>query len=157
MKKVIKPIFNIIEQIHKWLFYEHTRIMECFNAFALMGFATVMFLNYTIINTLPSYTKFAYVSPKWWWLVMTGLGVMQGIAILCESNRSNQISGYVLMLSGAVWALIALTFNMDTATTTSTVIYSMFALFCSLTGLELFTNSDSTKGNKNVNANYYVK
>ena len=56
-----------------------------------------------------------------------------------------------------VWALIALTFNMDTATTTSTVIYSMFALFCSLTGLELFTNSDSTKGNKNVNANYYVK
>lgn len=151
MKKVIKPIFNIIEQIHKWLFYEHTRIMECFNAFALMGFATVMFLNYTIINTLPSYTKFAYVSPKCWWLVMTGLGVMQGIAILCESNRSNQISGYVLMLSGAVWALIALTFNMDTATTTSTVIYSMFALFCSLTGLELFTNSDSTKGKYDEN------
>lgn len=146
MKKIIKPVSDSIRRLHTWLFCEHTRIMEIFNACALIGFAIVMLLNYSIINTLPSYTKFAYITPKWWWLLMIGLGVVQGWAILKKSKESIQMSGYLLMISGGLWALIALTFNLDTATTTSTVIYSLFAIFCSLTGIELFTNSDSTKG-----------
>lgn len=124
---------------HNWLFDSGTRAMEVLNAFGLVGFSGVFFLNNPVLIKLPTYENFALVTPPSYWLITLVLGVSCLLALKQKSLRSNQISGYLIMLSAVVWAIIALGFTMEdfNGITTAPLTYGLLSLFCVLTGTRL--------------------
>ena len=124
---------------HNWLFDSGTRAMEVLNAFGLIGFSAVFFWNNPVLIKLPSYEKFALVTPPCYWFLTLFLGVACLVALKKKSLRSNQVSGFLIMLSAVVWGIIALGFTMEDfdGITTAPLTYGLLSLFCVLTGTRL--------------------
>ena len=153
---------SVFEQIVKtrhiphWLFDKGTRVVEVLNSLFLIGFATTFIYNFNGILTLPSYRAFAIASSAYWWIGMFVLGVVQFIALIKTSLRSNQASGIILISSAWVWGMVAGTFIASLPPLASEPItYSIFTLMCATAGLYLLkTNKveeDTTKGRKLFN------
>ena len=153
---------SVFEQIVKtrhiphWLFDKGTRVVEVLNSLFLIGFASTFIYNFNGILTLPSYRAFAVASSAYWWIGMATLGIVQFMALIKTSLRSNQASGIILISSAWVWGMVAGTFVASTLTITSApIIYSIFSLMCATAGIYLLkTNKveeDATKGCKLFN------
>lgn len=150
---------TVFEQIVKtrhiphWLFDKGTRVVEVLNSLFLIGFASTFINDFDGILTLPSYRAFAIASSAYWWVGMATLGVVQFMALIKTSLRSNQTSGIILISSAWVWGMVAGTFFASLPPLTSAPItYSIFSLMCATAGLYLLkTNKveeDTTKGCK---------
>ena len=153
---------SVFEQIVKtrhiphWLFDKGTRVVEVLNSLFLIGFATIFINDFDGIISLPSYRAFAIASSAYWWIGMATLGVVQFMALIKTSLRSNQASGVILISSAWVWGMVAGTFIASLQPLTSApIIYSIFSLMCATAGLYLLkTNKveeDTTKGCKLFN------
>lgn len=127
-------------RFRRWLFEIGTRVVELLNALLLVSFAAVMLLNYFDLLLLPSFARFN-ITELYQWLLVLGLGVGQFFAMCYKSNRSNQVSGLLLLFSSTVWLIIAAIFSANAAhvMTTAVTTYVLVALACLLAGYELLT------------------
>ena len=153
---------SVFEQIVKtrhiphWLFDKGTRVVEVLNSLFLIGFAITFINDFEGILSLSSYKAFAIASNPYWWVGMFVLGVVQFMALIKTSLRSNQASGIILISSAWVWAMVAVTFIASLPPLTpAPITYSIFTLMCATAGLYLLkTNKveeDTTKGCKLFN------
>lgn len=122
----------------RWLFEKGTRAIECLNAFLLVSFSAVSAINYHDLLQLPSYFRFN-ITERWYWVLVALVGIIQVIATLCKSNRSNQASGLILILSSCLWLIISAIFSVNSMEvfTTAVTTYFAIAIFTGFAGYEL--------------------
>lgn len=121
-----------------WLFAHGTRVVEFLNTALLIGFTLPLIYNLdTIISSRP-YPVIYLLGHPLWWSAMALLGVAQWYAMICKGIKSNQISGYILIVSGWAWAMIASLFLVRTPPLTPTpIVYLVIAFTCIVAGLYL--------------------
>ena len=121
-----------------WLFAHGTRVVEFLNTALLIGFTLPLIYNLdTIISTSP-YPIIYLLGNPFWWSAMALLGIAQWYAMVCEGIKSNQISGYILIVSGWVWTMIASLFLVRTPPLTPTpIVYLVIAFTCIVAGMYL--------------------
>lgn len=121
-----------------WLFFKGTRVVEFLNTLLLMGFTIPLIYNLdSIISAMPYPTIYVLGNP-YWWSGMAILGMVQWFAMTKQGIHSNQISGFILMLSGWVWAMIASLFlTKSPPLTPAPIVYMIIAFICVISGLYL--------------------
>ena len=121
-----------------WLFYRGTRVVEFLNTALLIGFTLPLLYNLdTIISSRP-YPVIYLLGNPFWWSAMALLGVAQWYAMICKGIKSNQISGYILIVSSWVWAMIASLFLVRTPPLTpAPIVYLVIAFTCIVAGMYL--------------------
>ena len=121
-----------------WLFAHGTRVVEFLNTALLIGFTLPLIYNLdTIISALP-YPVIYLLGNPFWWSAMALLGIAQWCAMVCKGIKSNQISGYILIVSSWVWAMIASLFLVRTSTLTpAPIVYLVIAFTCIVAGMYL--------------------
>lgn len=121
-----------------WLFARGTRVVEFLNTALLIGFTFPLIYNLdTIISSRP-YPVIYLLGNPFWWGAMALLGVAQWYAMVCKGIKSNQISGYILIVSGWVWAMIASLFLVRTPPLTpAPIVYLVIAFTCTIAGMYL--------------------
>ena len=150
MRKQLKCILNQLTIAYEWLFDELTRPIEMLSSVSMLLFSCIMLLNNTELLKIPFYSSFKYVTPPELWIIFILLSIFQFFATAIPTIKANKSSGYCLMVSGAVWAWIAITFAMaDTVVmTTAPQMYWVLAIFCSLAGKRLLDkNKELESGN----------
>lgn len=121
-----------------WLFARGTRVVEFFNTALLIGFTFPLLYNLDTIISAAPYPKIYLMGNPLWWGAMALLGFAQWYAMICRGLKSNQISGYILIVSGWVWAMIASLFLVRTPPLTPTpIVYLVIAFTCIVAGLYL--------------------
>ena len=121
-----------------WLFARGTRVVEFLNTALLIGFTFPLIYNLdTIISSRP-YPVIYLLGNPFWWGAMALLGIAQWYAMICKGIKSNQISGYILIVSGWVWAMIASLFLVRTPPLTpAPIVYLVIAFTCIVAGMYL--------------------
>ena len=150
MRKQLKCILHQLSLAYDWLFDELTRPIEMLSSISMFLFSCNLLLNNTELLKLPFYSSFKYVTPPELWIIFIILSIFQFFATAIPTIKANKSSGYCLMVSGAVWGWIAITFTMaDTVVmTTAPVTYWVLAIFCSLAGKRLLDkNKELESGN----------
>ncbi len=150
MRKQLKCILNQLTLAYEWLFDELTRPIEMLSSVSMFLFSCNLLLNNTELLKLSSYSSFKYVTPPELWVIFILISICQFFATAIPTIKANKSSGYCLMVSGAVWAWIAITFAMaDTVVmTTAPQMYWVLAIFCSLAGKRLLDkNKELESGN----------
>lgn len=135
------PYRHIVRQGDRfldWLFYRGTRVVEFLNTALLIGFTFPLIYNLdTIISSRP-YPVIYLLGNPFWWSAMALLGIAQWYAMICKGVKSNQISGYILIVSGWVWAMIASLFLVRTPPLTpAPIVYLVIAFTCIVAGMYL--------------------
>ena len=151
MRKQLKCTLNQLTLAYEWLFDELTRPIEMLSSVSMFLFSLNLLLNNTELLKLPSYSSFKYVTPPELWIIFILISICQFFATAIPTIKANKSSGYFLMVSGAVWAWIAITFTMANTTviTTAPQMYWVLAIFCSLAGKRLL---DKNKEIERANA-----
>ena len=126
------------ENFLDWLFAHGTRVVEFLNTALLIGFTIPLIYNLdTIISSRP-YPVIYLLGNPFWWSAMALLGMAQWYAMICKGVHSNQVSGYILIVSSWVWAMIASLFLVRTPTLTPTpIVYLVIAFTCVVAGVYL--------------------
>lgn len=141
IKEIIMPINKVKRAASKgndWLFELATRLAEFINTTSLIGFSFFMLIGLDELVYQYPYRKFTYASSEFFWLAVLSLGILQMIAMLRSSVRSNQASGIVLQISAIVWFVFAVTFGLDyPPISTALPIYSLLAFICAAGGHKL--------------------
>ena len=134
-----------------WLFLYATRLVEFVNGCFITGFSLV-FISDTLFGESRLYEMGSYTDFKnadgLLWVAFLILGILQFAAMTFYSIRSNKASGFVLIASSAVWAIIAGTFfsSRGGVVTTGPVIYSIWALVTLMAGYELLSVNKKIEG-----------
>lgn len=133
-----KRLVEYSDSFLEWLFYRGTRVVEFLNTALLIGFTFPLIYNLdTIISSRP-YPVIYLLGNPFWWSAMALLGLAQWYAMICKGIKSNQISGYILIVSGWVWAMIASLFLVRTPPLTpAPVVYLVIAFTCIVAGMYL--------------------
>lgn len=132
-----KAIF-IGENFLDWLFAHGTRVVEFLNTALLIGFTLPLIYNLDTIISASPYPKIYLLGNPFWWSAMTLLGITQWYAMTRKGVHSNQISGYILIVSGWVWAMIASLFLVRTPPLTpAPIVYLVIAFTCMVAGMYL--------------------
>lgn len=123
------------DKLQKWLFSTGTRVIEVLSALIMIGFVIVFLAGGHEVFDVDLYQKFLLVHPVILSSVLSIVAIAQLAAAVFQSGRSNVISGYFLILSALIWALISGTFwagypPLSTGMTT----YPVLAIVCALAG-----------------------
>lgn len=146
----IKSSIGKTSYFHQWLFSKETRVIEFLNAALLLGFTLPFLYNFDAILNSDMYLEFYLAGNPLWWVGMVVLGVLQVIAMVKKGVRSNQVSGFVLLVSAWVWSMIASIFvAASPPLTPAPVIYSIISFTCAAAGLYLL------KYNKAIEDKFY--
>ena len=133
-------------QLIMWMFDTGTRVVEVLNSLLLLGFTATFLYNFSDVIMLQSYKGFAVVGGEWWWVIIGTLGVVQIVAARKKSLQSNQFSGYVLLVSSWVWALISATFIYGLPPlTTAPITYGVFSAMCGMAGMHMIKYNKATE------------
>lgn len=134
-----------------WLFLYATRIVEFVNGAFITGFSLVFIFD-TLFGESKLYEMGSYADFKnadgLLWVAFLIIGLLQFAAMTFYSIRSNKASGFVLIISSAIWAIIAGTFfsSRGGVITTGPVIYSIWALVALMAGYELLSINKKIEG-----------
>ena len=132
-----KAIFMGDSFLH-WLFAHGTRVVEFLNSALLIGFTFPLIYNLDTIVSSSPYPKIYVLGNPFWWSGMAILGLLQLMAMSRKGIHSNQVSGYLLMVSGWVWAMFASLFLAKSPPLTpAPIVYLVIAFICVLAGLYL--------------------
>lgn len=133
-----KAVVRKSDDFLNWLFAHGTRVVEFLNTALLIGFTLPLIFNLDLLISQAPYPKIYLMGNPFWWAGMAILGVIQWIAMTRKGLRSNQISGYILMVSGWTWGMIASMFLVLTPSLTPTpIVYSVISFICLVAGLYL--------------------
>lgn len=133
-----------MSRFRTWLFLYATRIVEFVNGCFIFGFSLVFIFDILFgssrLYEMGSYTSFKSAD-GFLWVAFLILGILQFAAMMFYSIRSNKASGLVLIVSSAIWALIAGSFfsSRGGVVTTGAVIYSIWSLVDLMAGYELLS------------------
>lgn len=134
----IRLILISINNFNSWLFGQGARVVEFINTTLLIGFVMPFLYNLELILTNQTYARFQYTGSALWWSFMLMLGIAQWWAMSAKGVKSNQISGYILIVSGWVWGLVSATFALGAPPlTTAPVVYSIISFVCTVAGFYL--------------------
>lgn len=121
-----------------WLFAHGTRVVEFLNTALLIGFTLPLIYNLDTIISASPYPKIYLLGSPFWWSAMALLGTAQWYTMTRKGIHSNQISGYILIVSGWVWAMIASLFLVRTPPLTpAPIVYLVIAFTCMVAGMYL--------------------
>ena len=138
-KNIFKMLVDMFGVFRVWFFIKATRPLECINAAFLIGFGFFSLLNYYDYLALPSYRRFN-ILPAWGWGLVAAFGIVQLLAAVCKSNRSNQASGLIMIFSGCIWFFIAAVFSANgEAIVTAVSTYGVWAVAMLFTGYDILT------------------
>lgn len=133
-----KRIVEYSDLFLDWLFARGTRVVEFLNTALLIGFTFPLLYNLDTIISAAPYPKIYLLGNPLWWSAMALLGMAQWYAMICRGLKSNQISGYILIVSGWVWAMIASLFLVRTPPLTpAPIVYLVIAFTCTIAGMYL--------------------
>ena len=134
----IRLILLTINKFNSWLFGQGARVVEFINTTLLIGFVMPFLYNLELILNNQTYARFQYTGSALWWSFMLMLGIAQWWAMSAKGVKSNQVSGYILIVSGWVWGLVAATFALGAPPiTTAPIVYSIIAFVCTVAGFYL--------------------
>jgi hypothetical protein len=111
VRKQSKYILHQLSLAYDWLFDELTRPIEMLSSVSMFLFSCNLLLNNTELLKLPSYSSFKYVTPPELWIIFILISICQFFATAIPTIKANKSSGYCLMVSGAVWAWIAISLS----------------------------------------------
>lgn len=135
------PYRHVVREYEKfldWLFAHGTRVVEFLNTALLIGFTLPLIYNLDTIISASPYPKIYLLGNPFWWGAMALLGTAQWYAMTRKGIHSNQISGYILIVSGWVWAMIASLFLVRTPPLTpAPIVYLVIAFTCMVAGMYL--------------------
>ena len=121
-----------------WLFAHGTRVVEFLNTALLIGFTLPLIYNLDTIISASPYPRIYLLGNPFWWSAMALLGLAQLYAMTRKGIHSNQVSGYILMVSGWVWTMIASLFLVRTPPLTpAPIVYLVIAFICIVAGMYL--------------------
>lgn len=134
-----RKIVNYGDLFLHWLFSGvATRVVEFLNAAFLIGFTIPLIYNIETILTSKPYMNIYSLANPFWWGCMAILGFLQWFAMARKSISSNQLSGYILMVSGGAWTFTASLFISQSPTPTpATIIYLITAVICLAAGFHM--------------------
>lgn len=134
----IRLMLMTINNFNSWLFGQGARVVEFINTTLLIGFVMPFLYNLDLILNNQTYARFQYTGSAMWWSFMLMLGIAQWWAMSAKGVKSNQVSGYILIVSGWVWGLVAATFALGAPPiTTAPIVYSIIAFVCTVAGFYL--------------------
>lgn len=134
----IRLILSSVNKFNSWLFGQGARVVEFINTALLIGFVIPFLYNLELILTNQTYARFQYTGSALWWTFMLMLGIAQWWAMSAKGVKSNQVSGYILIVSGWVWGLVSATFALGAPPiTTAPIVYSIIAFVCTVAGFYL--------------------
>lgn len=137
-------IATVLNRIGTWVFEYASRIIELLNTWGMVGFGVVMLYNNPELLSLKVYNNFTII-PRFLWLSMILIGIIQFILLCKTSNKSNQLSAIVLQLSAIIWTVIAMGFAFQPPISTALPLYLGMALVTGLTGYELLRVSKQSE------------
>ena len=141
----IKYVIHNTNNFHLWLFAQSARIIEFLNTILLILFTFPFIYNLEGILATPLYERFILLEQPTWWFGMLLLGLIQMCAMLRKSIRSNQFSGFILLVSAWVWAMIGSLFiQSGQLINTAPIVYMTISFVCVMSGYYLI------KHNKNI-------
>lgn len=121
-----------------WLFSQGTRVVEFLNTLLLIGFTLPLIYNMDTIISHSPYPKIYLAENPFWWGAMAILGFVQWYAMSRKGIHSNQVSGFILMVSGWVWGMIASLFLVKSPPLTpAPIVYLCIGFVCVISGLYL--------------------
>ena len=133
------PYRHVVREYEKfldWLFARGTRVVEFLNTALLIGFTLPLIYNLDTIISASPYPKIYLLGSPFWWGAMAILGIFQWYAMTRKGIHSNQVSGFILMVSGWVWAMIASLFLVRTPPLTpAPIVYLVISFICIVSGL----------------------
>ena len=133
-----RHIVREYENFLDWLFAHGTRVVEFLNTTLLIGFTLPLIYNLDTILSASPYPKIYLLGSPFWWSAMALLGLAQLYAMTRKGIHSNQVSGYILIVSGWVWAMIASLFLVRTPPLTpAPIVYLVIAFICIVAGMYL--------------------
>ena len=133
-----RHIVREYENFLDWLFAHGTRVVEFLNTTLLIGFTLPLIYNLDTILSASPYPKIYLLGSPFWWSAMALLGLAQLYAMTRKGIHSNQVSGYILIVSGWVWAMIASLFLVRTPPLTpAPIVYLVIAFTCIVAGMYL--------------------
>lgn len=135
-----------------WLFARGTRVVEFLNTALLIGFTFPLIYNLDTIISASPYPKIYLLGSPFWWGAMALVGIAQWYAMICKGIKSNQMSGYILIVSSWVWAMISSLFLVRTPPLTpAPIVYLVIAFTCIVAGMYLLRlNKKIEDGYKNI-------
>ena len=133
-----RKVLFIGENFLDWLFAHGTRVVEFLNTALLIGFTLPLIYNLDTIISASPYPRIYLLGNPFWWSAMALLGLAQLYAMTRKGIHSNQVSGYILMVSGWVWTMIASLFLVRTPPLTpAPIVYLVIAFICIVAGMYL--------------------
>ena len=140
-----RPISYIIkssEDFHLWLFAQSARIIEFLNTCLLILFTLPFIYNLEGILATPLYERFSLLEQPQWWFGMLSVGFLQMYVMLKRSIHSNQFSGFVLLVSAWVWAMIGSLFiQSGQLINTAPIVYITISFVCAMSGYYLIKHN----------------
>lgn len=125
-------------RLHNWLLQTATRVITFTSAAGMLGYSLVFSLNGARLTSLPLYYKFAALPQP----VVAGVFVSLGLAQLAlmpfKSDRSNVLSGFMLVLSSLVWFLVLAAFDAARPPANTGMVFpTIMAFLCAVAGSRL--------------------
>lgn len=122
-----------------WLFGSlATRVVEFLNAILLIGFTLPLLYNLDKVISHAPYPQIYLAGNPLWWGGMAILGCLQWFAMYRKGVHSNQLSGFILMVSGWTWGMIASLFLVRSPPLTpAPIVYMIIGFICVVAGLYL--------------------
>ena len=135
-----------------WLFAQGTRVVEFLNTLLLIGFTLPLISNLDKIISHAPYPQIYLSGNPLWWGSMAILGCLQWFAMYRKGLHSNQLSGFILMVSGWTWCMIASLFLVRSPPLTpAPIVYLIIGFICVVAGLYLL------RFNKKIEDRYNTK
>lgn len=121
-----------------WLFSQGTRVVEFLNTILLLGFTFPLLYNLDTLISHAPYPKIYLMGNPFWWSAIAILGFVQWFAMSRKGIHSNQLSGFILMVSGWTWGMIASLFLVKSPPLTpAPIVYMAIGFICVIAGLYL--------------------
>lgn len=138
----IKYIVKNTNDFHEWLFAQSARIIEFLNTCLLILFTLPFIYNLEGILQTPLYERFILLEQPQWWFGMLSVGFIQMYTMLKRSIHSNQFSGFVLLVSAWIWAMIGSLFiQSGQMINTAPIVYITISFVCAASGYYLIKHN----------------
>lgn len=134
-----------------WLFSQGTRVVEFLNTILLLGFTFPLLYNLDTLISHAPYPKIYLMGNPFWWSAIAVLGFVQWFAMSRKGIHSNQLSGFILMVSGWTWGMIASLFLVKSPPLTpAPMVYMAIGFICVIAGLYLLRTNKKVEDRFNT-------
>ena len=150
---VLMMCLNIVflpEQVRQWFFGTGTRGLEILNAMLMLTWGVVSLLNKHTQALLPTYEKIGTMPALFISIIFFILGFAQLFYVAKSTINSNIASGFLLVVSGLVWSIVAVGYwGNYPPLTPGMVVYFPLAIVNWWAGVLIIDNAKLEKIDKN--------